>query len=68
MGRSRRSGSVEEVEMAEPSVTSPLQRSRYVSHESIGRFSEHSIHYPYRIRDDPDCGKFPTDVVCEHSL
>lgn len=58
MGRSRRSSSVEEMEMVEPSVTSPLQRSRYaVSHESIGRFSEHSIHYPYRINDD-SCGKF----------
>uniref|UniRef100_A0A1B6MFN4 Neuronal membrane glycoprotein M6-b n=1 Tax=Graphocephala atropunctata TaxID=36148 RepID=A0A1B6MFN4_9HEMI len=57
MGRSRRASSVEEVEMVEPSATTPLRRSRYgLSHESIGRFSEHSLHYPYRIQDYKSCG------------
>lgn len=57
MGRSRRSSSLEEVEM-EPSATSPLRQPRYgYSHESIGRFSEHSLHYPYRIQDTKTCGK-----------
>jgi hypothetical protein len=59
MGRSRQYSANEDLEMVEPTATSPLRRTRYgYSHESIGRYSEHSLHYPYRIQDTKTCGKW----------